>query len=113
EHDADREAEADPLEARDDVPAEVGEEPLLLEVDEDRRETRELRRVSVRRPELPGGEDRDGDCDLRRDCEPAVRPAAHAEPSRCEGCQHSRRRSSALSVRWIASPRKPTAIASA
>ena len=48
----DHEPEADPLEARDDVGAELREQPHVLELDEDRREARELR-VARGRPQLP------------------------------------------------------------
>ena len=63
----------DPLQARHDVRAELGEEPEVAELDEDRREPREVLRVGARRPALPGGEDRERDGDLRADLQRPVR----------------------------------------
>src|SRR5262245_41363971 len=91
--DGDPEAEQDALDARHDVPLELGEEPQLLELHEDRRETRELGVVRRRRPQLPGGEDGDRDGDLGGDHERPVRALAHGRSSRCDGCQRSTRRS--------------------
>ena len=92
-----------------------GEEPELLELDEDRRQPRELRVVRVHRPELPGDEDQDGHRDLGADPERPVGARAHrsAASVRCEGCQRSTRRSTAAIAKWIATPRKPVASASA
>ena len=113
--DRDREAEQDPLEARDDVRAELREEPQVLELDEDRRRRRELRLSRCARPELPRrARIASGHRDLgARSCSASVRRAAHAAAGRCDGCQRSTRRSSAVNAKWIAMPRKPVAIASA
>ena len=106
----------DPLEARDDVRAELREEPHVLELDEDRRQAAGTSdRLRVHRPELPGDEDRDRHGDLRRRSSASGRRArAHAAASvRCDGCQRSTRRSTAETAKWIATPRKPVASASA
>ena len=50
---------ADPHQARHDVRAELREEPHVPELDEDRRQPREVVAVRLHRPQLPGGEDRD------------------------------------------------------
>ncbi len=107
----DRVAEADPLEARDDVRAELREEPHVLERDQDRREPRELGRGGVRGPELPAEQEQERHRDLGADLERGVRPPAHAAPARCDGCQRSARRSTAVDRRWMRTPRKPVASA--
>ena len=100
----DAEAESDPLEARHDMRAELREEPEVLELDEDRREARELRRVQMRRPELPADEDRDRHRDLGGDLERAVverpltqrpsaaRGASGAPAARAPSCRGGSRR---------------------
>src|SRR5207248_3324167 len=109
--DGDREAEGDPLQARHDVRPELGEEPHVLEPDEDGREAREVPRLRVRRPELPAREQRHRHRDLGRHLERQVAAAAHVEPTRCDGCHCSPRRSIAEETRWIATPRNPVASA--
>src|SRR6266508_6110538 len=89
--DLDEEAEADALETRHDVRAELREEPQVLELDEDRRQARELRRVQVYGPHLPRREDRDGHRDLRSDLGGPI--TAHGISTRCDGCQRNARRS--------------------
>ncbi len=107
-------AGGDPLEARHDVLVELREEPQVLELDENRRQARELDRVGVDGPELPRHEDRHRDRDLQADLQRPIGPRAHRPtPSRCDGCQRSARRSSAEKTMWMAIPRHPVAIASA
>src|SRR5918992_1342509 len=111
--DCDRETEQDALEARDDVRAELREQPHLLELDEDRRQSRELRRLRPHGPELPRTENRERNRNLRADPERLVRPRAHTRSIRCEGCHRRAQRSSPANAKWIAMPRKPVASANA
>ena len=91
--DCDTEAEGDPFQAGEHVRPELGEEPQILELGENRRQAWELRVVGRRRPQLPGGEDQDRDGDLRADDEDPIRARAHGSSTRCEGCQRKARRS--------------------
>src|SRR4029453_15951888 len=111
EHGRDPETEQDANEARHDVPVELRKEPHVLELDEDRRQPREVLRVGVHGPRLPEEEDRDRHRDLGGDCKRGVRSAAHVVPPRCHGCQRGTRRPGALMKRWIATPRIPVASA--
>src|SRR5205807_7573884 len=111
--DGDREAQPDSLEARNDVLAEIGEEPQPAKLDGDRRRTRELRRMCGCGPELPAGDDRDRHRDLRSELRCTVRARAHSAASRCEGCQRKALRSIALNTRWMTSPSAPVATARA
>src|SRR5439155_8596564 len=113
EHDCDREAEPDALEARDDVLVEVCEEPQLSKLDGDRRRPRELHRVCARGPELPAHHDRDRDGDLGGGPPETVGASAHNAARRWEGCQRSALRSTALKARWMTSPSAPVATARA
>ncbi len=95
--------------------AELREEPHVLELDEDRREPREVRRC--RRARSRAARRRgsaSGTAISAPICEPAVGAAAHTASTRCDGCQRSdapleRRHQRGGS----ASPRKPVASASA
>ena len=109
----DAESEDDPLEARDDMRSEVREQPHVPELDQDRREPREVRVVRVNRPQLPRDEHRDRHRDLGCDLETPVGLVAHDAVLRWDGCQCRIRFSSAESARWMPIPRKPIASASA
>ncbi len=87
--------------------AELREEPHLLELDEDRRQARKLRRVGVHRPGLPRGEQRERDRDLGGDLQGVVGAAAHWFASRCDGCQRSTLRSAADETRWMSDAEEP------
>ena len=110
DHDRDPEAEHDPLEARHDVRAELREEPQVAELDEDRRQAREVLRLGMDGPGLPADQQGDRDRDLGRDLERRRGPDAHST-LRCDGCQRNARRSTPVMARWIATPRKPVASA--
>ena len=114
--DGDREAERDPLEARDDVRAELGEEPHVLELDEDRRQPRELRVVALRRSRAcQASEERERHGDLgARSSAPLYGARAHARlrPLRRDASA-ARAARAPTTTRWIATPRKPVASASA
>src|SRR5262249_52764694 len=112
EDDRDREAERDPLEAGHDVLAELREEPHVPELDEDRRQARELRRAQMDRVCLPRGEDGERHRDLQPDLERAV-ARRHVPATLCDGCQRRARFSTIENAMWMATPRKPVASASA
>ena len=113
--DGDREAGADPLEARDDVPCRTGRRATGAGTRRGSSTSRgNFAVVCARRPELPGEQDRERHRDLGADLRArGTRARSSAAAPAATGASAARAARSHVNARWIARPRKPVASASA